>query len=182
MIKEVDITEFFSEENLFLIKIKSNSLCYQKFSFCENFCQIKDGKKIAFINFLNKNATLFALPDSDFEELKTFLLFKGVNNVFCDDFVSQKLKITPSTKGFILKYSGNATRQKSNSFCFFPDYKIVYNLLKNDFEVSEYNHFVSDLSYRVKNGFSKLIYSEKGIIFSGWETENRRLSLHLQFT
>lgn len=171
MIKEVDITENFSEEDLFLIKIKSNALCYKDFDFCESFCQQNNGKTSAYINFLNKNAVIFAKPDSDFEEIKNFLLFKNASNVFCNDFVAQKLKITPKTSGFILKYSGGKKENTNEKFCFHPEFKEIYNLLEKDFLIGDYNDFVSDLSFRIKNGFAKLIKVPKGVIFSGWETK-----------
>lgn len=172
MIKEVDITENFSEDDLFLIKIKANALCYKNFSFCENFSQQKDGKTTAFISFLNQNATVFAKPNSDFEEMKNFLLFKGVKNVFCSDFSAQKLGITPKTKGFVLEFKEELNKNTDEKFCFFPDYKKVFSLLENEFLIEDYNDFVSDLSFRIKGGFAKLITNRNGVIFSGWETKN----------
>lgn len=170
MIKQVDITEILSEENLFTVKIKSNFDCYNKFDFCNTFFQSINGENTAFINILNGNFIVFALENADFEEIEKFLYFYSAKSIFCNQTVAKHFGISRFKSGIILKITVSESTVEKISYISEPNYKALYNLLKNEFSLPDYNNFVSDLSFRLKNGFAKVIQTDKGAIFSAWET------------
>lgn len=172
MIKQVDITEKIGEENLFTVKIKSNFDCYNKFDFCNTFFQETDGESTAFISILNGDSQVFATEKADFEEIERFLCFQSVKSIFCNSVTAEYFGKDRFESGIILKNSGNYDGEAEYEFCPYPDYKSVYRLVKGEFPLPDYNEFVSDLSFRLKKGFAKVIENEKGTIFSAWETPN----------
>ncbi len=174
MIKQVDITDKFTADNLFLVKIKSNSLCFKKFEFCRTFSQEIYGEITAYINILSANATVYLYDNAEREEIKDFLLFYGVKNVFCnDDFCAEN-------KGVVLKYASSVISYNDDSLPLsarlnttaYPDYKSVYALLKTEFSMPDYNEFVSDLSFRLNHNSARLIQTDGGACYTLWETEN----------
>ena len=173
MIKQVDITEINQDENLFLTKIKANAICYNKFDFCSSYLQTIDGKQTALINVLSANATVFANENALFSELCEFLKFKGVVNIFCNKLFAEKTGLKITENGLVLKFLGK-TMNMDNILkpTFNPNYKSIYSLLKNEFEMPDYNEFVSDLSYRLQKGLATVVSDEKGVAFTLWETEN----------
>lgn len=172
MIKQVDIIENTLEENLFTIKIKSNFNCYDKFDFCNTYFQEINGKTTAIINILNVSSTVFCYKEADFEEIESFLEFQSVSSIFCNRIFAEYIGINRFNSGVVLKKAYTRSDGENYKFTYNPDYKSIYGLIKNEFELPNYDDFVSDLSFRLKNGFSKIISDEKGVVFSGWETEN----------
>lgn len=169
MIKQVDITENFEADNLFLIKIKANSLCYKRYDFCKTFECEENGKTTAYINILSGNATVYLSESASENEIRSFLLFYGVKNVFCNRPFSLQ------NRGIILKYGAETDCEKKICTTVYPDYKSAYSLLKSEFLMPCYNEFVSDLSFRLNKGFSRLIQTDGGVVFTLWETKTQAI-------
>lgn len=169
MIKQVDITESFNADNLFLIKIKANSLCYKNYDFCKTFSEEENGKTTAYINILSGNATVYLSENASKQEIRSFLLFYGVKNVFCNRPFSLK------NKGIILKHDTKTDCEQSLYKTVCPDYTSAYSLLQSEFKMPDYNEFVSDLSFRLSKGFARLIQTGEGVVFTLWETKTQAI-------
>lgn len=175
MIKQVDITESFNADNLFLIKIKANSLCYKDYEFCKTFFEEQNGEICAYINILGESATIFSKENADENEIKAFLLFNNIKNVFCNRGFSLK------SQGVILKHNLKNTVginfNNQNKFnikkAFFPDFKSAFLILKDEFFMPDYNDFVSDLSFRIKNNSARFFQAEGAVAFTLWETDSQ---------
>lgn len=168
MIQKIAITSNFKADNLFLVKIKANSLCYGEFEFCKTFSQSdENGKITAYINVLSGNSTAYLFDDANVDEIRQFLALYNVKNVFCNE------DLGGMQKGVVLKYNLYEKHENDLKVCNYPDYKFVYSLLENEFFMPDYNEFVSDLSYRIKNGFARLIENKNGVVFTLWETKNQ---------
>lgn len=172
MIRLVDITDLPCEDNLFLVKCRSNYLCYEKYDFCNTFCQEINGEELSYINILSGNATVFCKRNADFEEIKQFLKMQSVKSIFCNKFAYEKLGLKPLNKGCIMKFKGekgyeNIVLPTSN-----PNFKADYSILKQHFSMPDYNEFVSDLSFRIVHNFAHIIEENGGVVFTLWETKN----------
>ena len=164
MITKINFDSSFFEENIFLARIKANSLCYGKFQFCNSFEQrAENDETTAFINILSGNATAFLTEKADKNELKEFLNFNGVNSVFCN------VDLGGFENGIVLKFKGNTTAYYPKTA--YPDYKFIYNLLVNEFTLPSYNNFVSDISFRISRECATVVCSETACCFTLWETE-----------
>ena len=171
MISLVDITESFKANNVFLLKIKSNTCAYKNYDFCKTFKQEINEQICAFINILNDGATVFCFENADIEEIENFLLFYGVQNVFCNDVFANNCEKFLFANKVLLKCSCKEKWQKHFEKTYHPNYKFVYDLVSDEFCLPDYNEFVSDLSFRLRNNFSRLIANESGVVFTGWEDE-----------
>ena len=173
MISLVNITETFKADNVFLLKIKSNALLYKDFDFCKTYVQKdKDENETAFIGIFERVATCFCKDEADFDEIRDFLDFFGIDNVFCNEVFAKNIDKYKFSEIDLLKCKDDITGEKVYEKTFFPEYKSVYDLLSKDFSIGEYNEFVSDLSFRLKHNFARLIQCEKGVVFTAWEDEN----------
>ena len=171
MISLVNITENFVANNIYLLKIKSNSLTYKNQDFCKTAEQKQDTKATAFINILNNNATVFCYENADVEEIDAYLKFSCVENVFCNEIFALKSQNYSFSSGVLLKCSDNFFGEKIYEKTFCPDYKSVYNLISNEFSLPEYNEFVSDFSCRLNHNLARIIQTENGVVFTAWEDE-----------
>lgn len=171
MIKQIGITELPNDDNVFLTKIVSNTLCYGKFDFCSTFVQENCGQKTAFINILSGSAVVFASSVCNYEELSDFLRFNSVNNIFCNEDCAKNLEFKSVLNGLVLEYNGFCA-EKFYSLQFAIDYKSVYSLMAKSFSLPDYNEFVADLSYRLNHGFARALTTEDSVAISAWETKN----------
>ena len=172
MIKLVDITNISCKDNLFLIKCKSNSLCYEKYDFCNTFSQEINSKTLAFINILSGNATVFCEDNADFDEIKQFLKIQSVKSIFCNKTTCEKLELKPLNKGFIMKFNGERNFENILKFTVNPSFKSDYSILKQHFSMPDYNEFVADLSFRLNHNFAHIIEDDGGVIFTLWEADD----------
>lgn len=175
MISLVDITEFFDANNVYLLKIKSNSLCYKNQSFCKTVKQEINGKTTAFINVLNDSATVFCFDTADIEEIDMFLSFSCIQNVFCNECFANNSQKYAFNKSVLLKLNPDETGEKIYEKTFNPDYKSIYKLIADDFLLPDYNEFVSDLSFRLNHSSSRIIQTQSGVVFTGWEDKNNAI-------
>lgn len=172
MIKLVDITDLSCKDNLFLIKCKANSLCYEKYDFCNTFSQEINGETLAFINILSGNATVFCEDNADFDEIKQFLKMQSVKSIFCNKTACEKLGLKPLNKGFIMKFNGEQKFDNILKFTGNPIFKADYSILKQHFSMPDYNEFVADLSFRLNHNFAHIIEEDGGVVFTLWETDD----------
>ena len=172
MIKLVDITSLSCQDNLFLIKCKSNYLCYEKYDFCNTFSQEINGKALAFINILSGNATVFCEDNADFDEIKQFLKMQSVKSIFCNKAAYEKLRLKPLNKGFIMRFNGERNFENILKFTVNPSFKSDYSILKQHFSMPDYNEFVADLSFRLNHNLAHIIEEDGGVVFTLWEADD----------
>ncbi len=131
------------------------------YDFALFWVQEVDGVPVAAVSRVDGNATLCAVDDADFEEIRGFLNAVGYQTLTYDDRFSEKLGLIPQKTSFTVKYSGGALPWSEALADY--DKKEIYSLLcECGFELGDYKAFLADVCMRLNKSTASLAAAESG--------------------
>lgn len=107
------------------------------------------------------DGTLCCTSEADFDELREFVHFLGLQTLLCDKQSAESLGFSPDCIGHIMRYVH--TERTPQADCITPDqdafrYREVYDLLKAcGFTPGEYDAWLGDFALRVRRGTANVL-------------------------
>ena len=143
-----DLQTLICEKNIYACKISCLLESYGlKYDFAEFWVQYVNNEPVTAISKFYGDMTVYATAQTDFDELKEFLIITGFSSVICEKEI-----FSDSYSGIVMEKISENTNAKAEVN---PDLNEVYSLLescKSDtFEVPEYEDFILDMSHKIRH-------------------------------
>ncbi|MGN0115656.1 MAG: GNAT family N-acetyltransferase [Acutalibacteraceae bacterium] len=151
-----ELCDFSENDNIYLIKIRSNMTAYSNLSCVRTWVQGKN----AVIQTVDDSAVIFADERADFDEIAEFLPFCGCKTVFTSYENAAKLRLNVMESGIILRKSRMTNHSPPSTHIkrqYYPDYSRIYSLLEHcGFTLPSRDDFAADISLRLRKNTARV--------------------------
>ena len=143
-----DFLKLVYAENIYACKIACLLESYElKYDFAEFWVQYENEMPVTAVSKFYGDMTVYATAQTDFDELKEFLLITGFSSVLCEREI-----FPDGYSGIVMeKVSVNLDEKAEVN----PDLNEVYRLLEScqsdTFEVPSYEDFILDMSHKIRH-------------------------------
>ena len=135
-------------ENIYACKIACLLESYGlQYNFAEFWVQYENDMPVTAVSKFYGDMTVYTTAQTDFDELKEFLVITGFTSVLCEKEI-----FPDSYSGIVMEKVSENLEEKAEVN---PNLNEVYRLLEscksNTFEVPEYEDFILDMSHKIRH-------------------------------